>query len=50
MPVISSIRFPLFCMSFLFMGWTSPKNALFRTCHAALPYRGAKGFIPLVNS
>ena len=32
--------FPLFCMSFLFMGWASPKNALFRTCHAALPYRG----------
>lgn len=26
------------------------KNALFQTYHAALPYRGAKGFIPLVNS
>ena len=37
----SSIRFPLFCMSFLFMGWAFPKNALFRTCHAALPYRGS---------
>lgn len=39
-PVISSMCFPPFCMSLLFMGWASPKNALFRTCHAALPYRG----------
>ena len=53
---ISVSRFSFFhgdfstCPSFPFMGWTSPKNALFQTCHAALPYRGAKGFIPLVNS
>lgn len=46
MPVISSIRFPLFCMSFLFMGWTSPKTPC--SGHATLPFLtgGLRGSSP----